>query len=101
MKFSIDNIRKLPSLIRELSVGLYKLSFLDNFEGFKTTVTILPSTTLPIRNELSFIPTERIILRQDKEAAISDSSTSWSKDFVYLENHDATNTVILTVFFMR
>lgn len=101
MKFSIDNIRKLPNLIRELSVGLNKLTLLDNFEGFKITLTIPPATVGSIRNQLKFIPTERIILRQDKEATISDSSTEWSTDFVYLENHHPTNTVKLTVFFTR
>lgn len=101
MKFSIDNIRNLPNLIRELSVGITKLAFSDNFEGFKTTVIITPSTVLKIRNQLKFIPSERIILRQDQEGAISDSVTPWTSDFLYLENHNATNTVTLTVFFTR
>lgn len=101
MKFSIEGIRKLANLITELSVGLIKLSFVDNFEAFETEITIPPATVLEIRNELDFIPSKRIIARQDKEAAISDSSTPWTLDFVYLENHDASNTVILTVIFIR
>ena len=101
MKFSIESIRKLTNLIRELSVGLTKLDFMDNFEAFEVEVTIPPATVLEIRNELDFIPSKRIIVKQDDEAAISDSSTAWTLDFVYLENHDANNTVIVTVIFMR
>ena len=101
MKVSIDHIRNLPNLIRELSIGLTKLAFPDNFEGFETTVVIPPSTVLAIRNKLSYIPSKRIILKQDVEAAISDSSTVWTTDFVYLENHNGSNTVTLKVFFMR
>lgn len=101
MKFSINNIRDLPNLIRELTVGFNRLSLEDNTESFKTIVTILPSTVKQIAHNLGFIPSERIILRQDVEAAISDSATTWDDNFVYLENHNGSNTVTLTVIFMR
>jgi len=101
MKFNLSNIKQLPNLVRELIVGLNKLDFGNNFESFEKEVTIPPSTVLQIRNELSFVPSKRLIVRQDVEAAISDSVTDWTSDFVFLENHDASNTVILTVIFMR
>lgn len=101
MRFSIDNVRNIANLIRELSVGLTKLSFSDNFDGFETEITIPAASVLSIRNQLSYVPTKRIILRQDKEAVISDSSTPWDDNFLYLENHHATNSVILTVQFIR
>ncbi len=101
MRFSFQNLKNLTNLIAELSVGLNKLDFSNNFESFEAEVTIAPSTVLRIRNELTFIPTRRIIFRQDADAVISDSSTSWSRDFVYLENHSGSNTVNLTVTFLR
>lgn len=101
MRFSFQNVKNLSNLMAELSVGLNKLDFINNFESFEAIVTIPPVTVLRIRNELTFIPSKRIIARQDADASISDSATKWSKDFVYLENHHATNTVNLTVIFLR
>ncbi len=101
MRFSFQNVKNLTNLISEISVGLNKLDFINNFESFEVQVEIPPVTVLRIRNELPSIPNRRIIARQDAEANISDSATEWSKDFVYLENHHATNTVILTVIFLR
>ena len=98
MKFSFTS---LESLIRELTNGLTKLTFGDNFESFETTVTINAFSVLAIRNELSVIPTRRMIVKQDLEAAISDSTTEWTKDFIYLENHNGSNNVTLTIIFMR
>ena len=101
MKFSLANIKKIIRLTKELEVGLTELSFKDNFDSFETEAIIEPSSVLSIRNELDSIPTGRIILRQNKEAAISDSLTDWNKNFVFLENHDSTNTVTLTVRFFK
>lgn len=101
MKFNLSNIRQLPNLVKELIVGLNKLDFNNNFESFEKEITIAPSTVAEIRNELTFIPNKRIIIKQNVEAAISDSSTKWTNDFVYLENHNGSNTVILKVIFMR
>lgn len=101
MKFGLDRITSLTRLVKELSVGLIKLSFSDNFESFEETVSIPATTTAKIRNKLQVIPTKRVIVKQNLEGAISDSTTTWSKDFVYLTNHHATNTVILTVVFFK
>lgn len=101
MRFSFQNVKNLANLVAELSVGLNKLDFTNNFEGFTTIVEIPALTVLKVRNELTFIPSRRIIMRQDADAVISDSATEWSRDFVYLENHHATNTVTLTVTFLR
>lgn len=101
MRFNLNNIKQLPNLIKELITGFDRLDLLDNFESFETEVTIAPSTVQKIRNELSFIPGRRVIVKQDVEAAISDSSTAWSSDYVYLENHNGSNTVTLKVIFMK
>ena len=101
MNFGLDKITTLTRLVKELSVGLIKLSFGDNFESFKETVSIPATGTVTLRNKLLVIPSMRVIVRQNLEGVISDSTTAWSKDFVYLTNHHATNTVILTVIFFK
>ena len=101
MRFSLGNIKNLPNLVKELIVGLNKLDFENNFETFVTTVTIAPSTVAKIRHNLQVIPTERIITRQNIDALISDSTTPWDNNFVYIENHDASNTVTLTIRFFK
>jgi len=100
MRFSFNH-ENIRNLMRELSNGLSKLTFRDNFQGFETEITIPAASVKQIRNEVDFIPSKRIIVRQDVEAAISDSTTEWTSDFVFLENHNATNQVILTVQFLR
>ena len=100
MKFSIDNIANIKKLIKELATGLTRLSFMDNFESFEKTVTIPATSVLQIRNELTFIPSKRIITRKDVAGDISDSTLPWTSNYVYLENHGA-NPVTLNVTFMR
>jgi hypothetical protein len=101
MKFGLEPIKDFTKLVRELAIGLTRLTFTQNFEAFQTEITIPANSTLAIRNQLSFIPSGRIILRQDAEAVISDSTTDWSLEYVYLQNHHATNPVTLTVLFLR
>lgn len=101
MKFGFEQIRDFTRLIRELSVGLGKLNFSQNFESFEVDVLLTANSTTRIRNELSFIPSRRIIVRQDAEAVISDSSTTWTANYVYLQNHHAANNVTVKVIFMR
>jgi len=98
MRFHFTTITRL---IKELTNGLVKLNFGDNFDSFETTVTINASSVLAIRNELDVIPTKKIIVRQDLEAVISDSTTAWTTDFVQLENHNSSNNVTLTVIFFK
>ena len=99
MKFSIDSIRDIKNLIRELSVGLTKLAFLDNFESFEWSGTIDATSTVTIRNKLKNVPTKRIIVKQSAGALISDSSTTWTTNFVYLQNHSATPVTVTVIFF--
>jgi hypothetical protein len=90
--------RDFGKTIRELDLGLTRLSFVDNFRAFKTTVTIPAGTELAIRNELrSVIPSERIILRSNS-SSIVDGDTAWSLNFVYLKNTGGSQATITVVF---
>lgn len=101
MKFSLQNVKNLSNLIQQLTVGLTRLDLVDNFDAFSVNVQIPANSTISIRNQLTTVPNSRIILRQDVDAVISDSSTEWTDDFVYLTNNHPTNVVNLKVLFLR
>lgn len=87
--------------LRQLSLGLARLSFEDNFEGFVEEVEIAAGVELQITNKIDTTPSKRVILRADEGGlSITDGPTEWTEDFVYLKNYGAmTGTV--TVVFLR
>lgn len=96
---SIDLVRTL----KDLTVGLTKLSFLDNFDSFQANVTIDAGEELAIRNDLSggLIPTQRIIVRGGIGAQnLVDGTAEWTSEFVYLRNVGGTS-LTATVIFLR
>ena len=97
----------LTTTLRDLAVGLNKLTFVDNFDSFKTTVTIPATKEVQIRNEIrnattgeNVIPTQRIIVRSNV-AEIVDGDTEWSREQLYLKNTNATTDATVTVVFLR
>lgn len=90
--------------LRDLFVGLRKLNFLDNFDGFEWEGPIAPSTTVTIENRIGVIPTHRVILRlrplSGGTIAIDDSQTEWTTSAVYLRNQ-GTASVSVKAFFIR
>ena len=100
MRFNLENIRTLPSLLKSLSSGLNKLTFGENFNTFKTEVTIPATTELAIRNELrDVIPSEYFISRQTGNGLITDGTTEWTSDYLYLYNNGAVSATITVRFF--
>ena len=100
MKFRIEGLKDIMSIIRELSFGLRRLDFTNNFEGFETTVVIPTASELAIRNELKFIPSRYIIFNQTGNGLITKGTTDWSTDFVYLYNNGGVD-VTATIQFLR
>ena len=100
MKFRIEGLKDLKSLIKDLALGMRKLDFSNNFEGFETTVDIEATSELSIRNELTFIPTRYIILSQTGNGLLTKGTTDWSTDYIYIYNNGAV-TVTATIIFMR
>ena len=93
----------LTKTLRDLAVGLTKLSFLDNFESFSVEVTIATGVEIEIRNQLrsQLIPTQRIIVRgKSGTEDIVDGDTEWTNQFVYLKNTGASSATV-TVMFLR
>lgn len=92
----------LAGVLRDLSSGLSKLAFSDNFESFTTTVTILAGQELPIRNGLrsGAIPSGRLIVRSDEGGlAVVDGDATWTRDYLYLKNTGASSGTVTVVFY--
>ena len=92
----------LGKILKDLDIGLQRLSFNDNFDGFLIEVSIAAGAELKIRNELrDRVPTQRLILRgNDDSINIVDGDTSWDLNFLYLKNLGG-GTATATVYFMR
>lgn len=95
----------LWSWMRELTVGLLKLTFQQNFQSFTVKNLSIPAgVEVAITNEFStsypgVIPSERIITRQKGNANIIDGTTVWTENHVYLMNPSANDAVISVTFF--
>lgn len=101
MKFNISTITNLPGLVRSLISGMTKLNFQDNFESFEVQgIEIAGGTTISIRNELTFIPSKYIIVKQIGEGLVTTTDKAWTLKEVNLRNH-GTTLVKVSVVFMR
>lgn len=88
----------LNQSLRELQTGLQNLSFAENFDSFEVTVVIPATSELAIRNQLRAKPSKRIIVRSDS-TTIVDGNTSWSEDYVYLQNTGGSSAIVTVIFF--
>ena len=82
----------------ELSRGLETLTFSENFDAFVVEVELTAGQELAIKNRIQKTPKYRLILRQDATGEITDGTTEWDSNNVYLKNN-GSNTVRLTVAF--
>lgn len=90
----------VTKVLKELQVGLSKLTFVENFSSFKVEVSIAAGAELAIRNQLrNKVPTERIFVRGDS-TTIVDGDTEWDLNYVYLKNTGAA-AVTATVIFLE
>jgi len=87
----------LRKILRDLQLGLTKMEFTDNFESFQTTVTIASGSEIAIRNELSIVPTQRLIVAGNSNEVV-DGDTAWNNDFVFLKNIGATEATVTVIF---
>lgn len=102
MKFRSTVLNTFPKLIKELGVIFKDLSLEDNFSSYKIEDLALPANTeTKIRNGLDHLPTKYIIVKQTGNALITAGDTVWTNDFLYLKNHDASNSATITVIFFK
>ena len=95
----------LWSWLKELSVGIIKFDFRQNFQSFIVeNISIPAGVEIAISNQFrtsypGTIPSGRIIIRQQGDANVIDGTNSWSDTFVYLLNPSANDTVVSVLFF--
>lgn len=95
----------LWSWLRELSIGLLKIDFKQNFQSFTVEQLSIPAgVEVAISNQFKTsypgtIPSARIITRQQGDANIIDGTTQWNESLVYLLNPSANDAVISVIFF--
>lgn len=94
----------LWSWLKELSIGLLKISFKENFQSFNVQNLRIPAgveVAIPNQFRTSYpgtIPSARIITRQIGDANIIDGNTSWSDTHVYLRNPSANDATVSVLF---
>lgn len=102
MKFSLETLFDINKLVRELSVGLRRLDFINNFQSFEVTDQLIPANEeIKIRNQLNSIPTKMIITKQSGNALITIGDTAWDSNYIYIQNNDATNDATVDIIFFK
>lgn len=95
----------LWSWLKELSIGILKIDFKQNFQSFTVENISIPAgieVSIPNQFRTAYpgtIPSGRIITRQRGDANIIDGDTSWTSNHVYLKNPSANDAVITVIFF--
>jgi hypothetical protein len=100
-KIKLDS-NSVVNSFRSLESGLKTLTLLDNMKGFYWEGSIVAGAEVEIRNKFreGVVPTGFIITMISPVSTLVKGPTEWSKNFVYLKNCDATNTITVGVFFI-
>lgn len=95
----------LWSWLKELSIGILKLDFRQNFQSFLVANLRIPAgmeVSIPNGFRAAYpgvIPSARIITRQQGDANIIDGEAVWNENHVYLRNPSANDAVVSVIFF--
>jgi hypothetical protein len=101
-KFRDVLLYTIPKLTKELGVVLKDITFLDNFRSFQVVdQTIAANTEVKFRNSLNIIPSTMIINKQTGNGLVTAGDTSWDNNYIYVKNNDASNSVTVTITFLR
>lgn len=89
---------ELWSWMKDISSGLVRLNFSDNFQSMRiNNLTIPAGDTARITNSLPFIPSARIIVRQTGNGLVTDGD--WDIQILRLINNGAVPVTISVIFF--
>ena len=100
MKFNLVSAKTVTDLVKQLKLGLRKLSFEDNLEGFTVKdLKIKANDDVTIQNKLTFVPKQYIITSQVGNGLVTKTG-SWTQSQLYLKNN-GNEEVTITIFFMR
>lgn len=100
MKFRIEQLRDIKSLVKELANGLMNLTFAQNFNSFEQVVEITATTELSVRNQLTKVPERYIVVSQTGNGLITKGSTEWTKDYITFYNNGSV-TVTATILILE
>lgn len=95
----------LWSWLKDLSVGLLKIDFIQNFQSFRVDNLSIPAgieVAIPNGFRTAYpgiIPSSRIIVRQQGDANIIDGVAVWTANQVFLRNPSANDAVVSVIFF--
>jgi len=95
----------LWSWLRDLVKGLLKINFNENFQSFTVeNISIAAGAEAAITNQFNSIypgtiPSGRIIIRQQGNANIIDSTKAWTSTHLYLLNPSANDAIVTIMFF--
>jgi hypothetical protein len=95
MRFNLFNSRDLRQLITELSAGLQRLDFQNNFESFEISAIIPDQTEISgdyrIDNRLKpNIPSGMLIVKQKGNALVTAGDTEWTSEYIYIKNNSTS-----------
>lgn len=105
MKFSLSQLADLRQILKELSTGLNRLDFSENFVSFTWTGTIAAGATAQIRNKLDSVPTRMYVDLQTgnglltKGISYGGASVLWDANYVYVLNNGAASVTATITFF--
>ncbi len=98
---TIEWIRtELNACLRELFIGLYNLTFQDNFNSFTWTGALTTGQELQIPHTFKKIPSGYIIYKQVGNGVVDAGTTAWTNEVVYLRNNGAVTVTLTVVFFL-
>lgn len=95
----------LWSWLKDLSTGLLKINFEQNFQSFIVkNIVIKAGEEVSISNQFQTsypgqIPSGRIIIRQSGDANIIDGDTPWTAKQLYLKNPSLNEATVTVLFF--
>ena len=99
MKFRLETLRDLQSVIKQLAIGLRDLDFLNNFQAFIEDVTISATSEATIRNKLTVKPRYVINLGQTGNGLITKSSSNaWTDTQLYMYNQGGSEVTVKLLF---
>ena len=101
MKFSLGTIFELKQLLKELGTGLSRLDLVENFDSFEVEATIAANTEAAIRNEATYIPSRMLIVKQTGNALVTAGDAAWTTNYLYIKNHDSTNSATVKIVFFK
>lgn len=106
MRFNLFSNLDLKQLINELSAGLQRLDFKNNFESFEVNIEVPDQTSVPgefrLDNRLKpNVPTSMLIVKQIGNAVVTAGETAWTPDYIYIKNHSTTTSATLRIKFFK